>query len=47
MTPLNLAIRHMESETREKIIKLFNNAYFVAKEEIPFSKLNEVQLGHT
>ena len=36
--PFNLAIRNIESEVQEKMIKLFNIAYFVAKEEIPFAK---------
>ena len=36
-TPMNLAIRHMETETRDKMRKLFNIAYFVVKEEIPFA----------
>ena len=56
MAPMNLAIRHMESETRDKMTKLFHIAYFVGKEEIPFTKFskicklhekNEVQLGRT
>ena len=55
-TPMNLAIRHKETETRDKMRKLFNIAYFVAKEYIPFAKFpkicklhekNEVQLGQT
>ena len=54
--PMNLAIRNMESATLEKMIKLFNIAYFAAKEETPFAKFpklctlhekNNVELGHT
>ena len=36
---VSLAIWYVESEMREKMSKLFNNAYFVAKEEFPFAKI--------
>ena len=46
----------MECAVQEKLIKLFNTAYFVAKEEMPFSSFkglsglqikNDVELGKT
>ena len=46
--PLN--VRNMESETREKMVLLFNIAYFTANEQLPFSKFHateSLELGHT
>ena len=49
-------LRNMECAVQEKLIKLFNTAYFVAKEEMPFSSFkglcglqikNDVELGKT
>ena len=53
---MNVALRNMEDASREKMLKLFNIAYFVAKEELPFTKFaklcflherNNLELGRT
>lgn len=54
--PIEQGLRNMECAVQEKLIKLFNTAYFVAKEEMPFSSFkglcglqikNDVELGKT
>ena len=54
--PIQQGLRNMECAVQEKLIKLFNTAYFVAKEEMPFSSFkglcglqikNDVELGKT
>ena len=54
--PMNVLVRNMEAGVREKMVKLFNIAFFVAKEEIAFAKFpslcalhikNDVELGQT
>ena len=42
MAPLNEPGNSAYESTREKMIKLFNNAYFVAKEEITFTKFSNL-----
>ena len=54
--PIEQGLRNMESAVQGKLMKLFNTAYFVAKEEMPFSSFkslcelqikNDVELGNT
>ena len=54
--PIEQGLRNMESAVQGKLMKLFNKAYFVAKEEMPFSSFkslcelqikNDVELGNT
>ena len=54
--PIEQGLRNMESAVQGKLMKLFNTAYFVAKEEMPFSSFkslcelqikNDVDLGNT
>ena len=53
---MNVLVRNMEAGVCEKMVKLFNIAFFVVKEEIAFAKFpslcalhikNDVELGQT
>ena len=40
--PMWRVLRNMNSQTQEKLIKLFNTAYFISKENLSFAKFQEL-----
>ena len=40
--PMDRALRNMNSQTQEKLRKLFNTAYFISKENLSFAKFPEL-----
>lgn len=41
-TPIRLGLRNLNAMTEEKLVKLFNTAYYIAKNEPPFSDFNQL-----
>ena len=41
-TPICLGLRNLNAMTEEKLVKLFNTAYYIAKNERPFSDFNQL-----
>ena len=41
-TPIRLGLRNLNALTEEKLVKLFNTTYYIAKNEQPFSDFNQL-----
>ena len=41
-TPIHLGLRNLNAMTEEKLVKLFNTAYYITKNERPFSDFNQL-----
>lgn len=41
-TPIRFGLRNLNDLTEEKLVKLFNTAYYIAKNERPFSDFNQL-----
>lgn len=45
-TPIHIGLRNLDDQANEKLVKLFNTAYYIAKNERPFSGFNQLSLGN-